>query len=302
MKQIIRYTILVLVASFVVACNSTSTGNKDEAGERASKTPNEIIWDTIVVKNSQPLDVKGIKASCSIELHYIVPIAYKDADVLAKIQHALNSLMIGDDVVEGDLPIYDVMVKYASEYVIDYNKEVKKQAALWHKVNGKGGYAYFSYDKKIETFVLYNEANLVSYQVKVTELKGDNTSTIIVQNLVLDLNTGDIVTQNEIFDQSAEEKINKLLIQQAIRDKEVENIEELQTLGYWGVADLEVNENFYVDKDGITFTYSPAEYSDEKLGVLNIAVHYDSIIGLVKEDSPIAILVHDVNSSTLQTK
>lgn len=302
MKQIIRYTILVLVASFVVACNSTSTGNKDEAGERASKTPNEIIWDTIVVKNSQPLDVKGIKASCSIELHYIVPIAYKDADVLAKIQHALNSLMIGDEVVEGDLPIYDVMVKYASEYVIDYNKEVKKQAALWHKVNGKGGYAYFSYDKKIETFLLYNEANLVSYQVKVTELKGDNTSTIIVQNLVLDLNTGDIVTQNEIFDQSAEEKINKLLIQQAIRDKEVENIEELQTLGYWGVGDLEVNENFYVDKDGITFTYSPAEYSDEKLGVLNIAVHYDSIIGLVKEDSPIAILVHDVNSSTLQTK
>lgn len=298
MKQIIKYTIwAMLLVVVVVACDSTS--KKEDARERRSKAPNAIVWDTLVIKNAQPLDVRDIKASCSIELHYIVPKEYEDAAVLAKIQYALNALMIGDDVeIADDLSIYDVMVKYAAEYVADYNTEVKKQAALWHKVNGKGAYAYFSYDKKIETFVLYNEVDIVSYQVRVTELKGDNTSTVIVKNLVLDLNTGDVVKQDEIFDQAAEDKLNRLLIQQAVLDHQVESVEELQNLGYWGIADLEVNDNFYVDKDGITYTYSPAEYSDEKLGVFNVSVHYDSIIGLVKPNSPIAILVHNLDSPT----
>lgn len=291
-KYIIGALLVLLVAS---SCGTSPSSKKEEARLRKNKAPNSIVWDTLVVKNSQPLDAKDIKASCSIELHFITPIEFGNQEVLAKVQKELVSFVLGDDNEISEDALSETMTNYAANYVNSYKKEAKSQLALWTQVNGKGGYAYFSYDKKIETRVLYDEADLISYQVKVTEQKGDQTTTISVKNLVLDLKSGSIVNEEDIFVDNTLEQLNKILISQIVREKNVENIEQLQELGYWGVADLEANNNFYVNKDGLTYTFSPAEYSDEKLGVLNIFVDYDDLLEVLKPASPISILANDIS-------
>lgn len=296
MKISIKYILSILfVALITSSCGTSPTSKKEEPKLRKNKAPNSIVWDTLVVKNSQPLDVKDIKASCSIELHFITPIEFADADVLAKVQKVLVNFMLGDDNGVSEEALTETMTNYAANYVNSYKKEAKSQLALWTQVNGKGGYAYFSYDKKIETSVLYDEANLISYQVKTTELKGDETKTVSVKNLVIDLKTGTIVSEDDIFVDNELEKLNKILIAQIIKEKNVEDIEQLQELGYWGVADLEANNNFSVNKDGVTYTFSPAEYSDEKLGILNIFVDYDDLLEILKPTSPISILANDTS-------
>lgn len=299
MRRIIIYTLVATtLALLAIACGggaTTTESKKEEVRVRRNKTSNTITWDTLTVKNSQPLDAKNIKASCSIEFNFIVPIDYSDAEVLSKIQQQLNVLVMGDNANLSKLSTNDAMRSYAAAYVASYLKESKSQVALWRKVNGNAAYTYFSYDKRIDTKVLYNEANVISYQITETEVKGDETSTILVRNVLFNLQTGDVMTQGDIFKADMNEELNKVLITQLLKDNEVETVEELQGLGYWGIADLEVSDNFYVDKDGITFTFSPAEYSDAKLGILNIHVNYDYMLEILKDNSPISILVHDLD-------
>lgn len=293
MRKIIQYYIAVAsLLALVVACGP-SAAEKEAARVRRSKTPNPITWDTLFIKNSQPLDAKVVKASCSIEMDYIVPKEYSNQEVLQKIQAELNTVVMGDDNGFNGIPAEEAIKKYSESYITNYEKEAKSQLPLWNKINGGNG--YFSYDKKIETNVLYSEANLISYQVKTTETKGDSTSTVVVRNVLLDLATGNILAEKDIFEGDFKEKLNKIIIDQIIKDNKVENIEELQALGYWGVADLAANNNFYVDKDGITYTFGPDEYSDAELGVLNVFINYDDMMDIFLQESPISLLIHDLD-------
>lgn len=224
-----------------------------------------------------------------------MPKDYVKTEILDSIIAALNNIVMGDDNGYSNLLPAEAIREYTDRYIENYGREAASQLQLWKRTSENGANAYFSYDKRINTEVLYNEANLISYQVNIVEAKGNATSTEIVKNSVLDLTTGNLLSQNDIFEENSEAKLNSILIAQVIKDKGVTNTKELQDIGYWGIADIEGNDNFLVDKDGITYTFSPDEYSDAELGVLNIFVNYDDLMGVLKQESPISVLIHDLD-------
>lgn len=294
MESKIKYTVFtLLIALLLVACGKTAT-QKETERVRRSQTPNSLSWDTLTIKNSQPLDAKGVKASASIEINYIVPKEYEKKEIVDRITSSLNSIVLGEDMsIQGGVAS-EALKNYSDNYIESYKREAKSQLALWQKINGKGANAYFSYDKKISTKLAYSEANLISYQVETVEAKGDDVSTTIVRNVVFDLSTGNLLVANDLFVDGAEEKLNQIIIAQVIKDKNAEKVEDLHFLGYWGISDIAADDNFLIGKDGITYTFSPGEYSDASLGILNVFIDYDKLTEVLKKDSPITILVQNI--------
>lgn len=296
MRKNITYILLLSLLAFAInSCKPTADkeSKNEERRVRQSQTPNAITWDTLSVKNSQPLDAKGIKASGSIEINFIIPTTFSNPEMLKRLQEELNTTVLGDDAVYRELSAGEAAQKCADDYIKDYQKEAKSQLALWKKTKSNGANTYFSYNKKISTVVSFDQANFVSYRVIVEEQKGDLGTTKMLKNIVFDLSSGQIITQDDIFRDSTLDKVNELLIARIMKNENVEKVEDLQFLGYWGISDIAANNNFLVNKDGLTYTFNPGEYAEQELSLINVFIDYDDILEIIKKDSPIEALAND---------
>ena len=291
MKKIVIFIAsCLLLAGFFMACKP-SAEEKEKQRVRRSLTPNPISWDTLYINKAQPLESEKVQASANLMINYIYPISYENQEVLEKVAREIAFYVMGEEDTYITMPANEALESYATSYFANYEKETKSKLELWNKVNGRD---IFSYNYNIETKVVYNEANLISYQIATSEGAGKDSIKIVnTKNIVLDLANGALLSENDLFVEDYSERLNQLLIQQLLKDTKADSIEVLHEKGYWGITDIAANNNFFVTWDGITYTFNPDEYADAKLGTLKIFIDFDDLLPIIKEGAPITILTKE---------
>lgn len=295
-KTLVYITALLLAVSFIFYSCDTSAKKERERVKRVHET-NKIAWDTLRVSKSENDILKNDQMICSLDVYYLVPSKYERQDIIDRIHTQIDSIVFASSV-----PVLssskELLEKYLDQYTSDCRseyQEIRKEQA-----KGKTAKEFCAYNKQISSNLIYNEANLISYQVKIIERQGENTIKNNTQNILFDLVTGQQIQEKDIFKDNYNEALNGAIIEQLKRDKNVSTVKELQDMGYWGAGDIEANNNILVGDEGIIFTYNPEEYSDVKLGVLNILIYFEDLLekDLLKSDSPISILYTENNSET----
>lgn len=290
MKKSIISTLIVLsfVGLYLSSCGPT-TEEKEKARVQRQMIPNPIIWDTIYVSKTESAGVDSLDASCTVNIKFIVPKAYEKIEIIQAIQRELNYALIDEDSLQTSLTS-ELIDRYAADYIAEYIEEIKKDFSFWKDADTP----LSSYSKNIEADVIFDKANLISYQLRALECAEGDTISVIYENLLFDLTNGRKLNEEDIFREDYRDALNKILTEQLLRSNRVATIEELQDRGYWGATDIAANNNLYVSEDGITYTYNPGEYADVELGVLNIFINFDDLVysGILKQESPITILYH----------
>ncbi|WP_029904837.1 DUF3298 and DUF4163 domain-containing protein [Prevotella sp. 10(H)] len=258
--------------------------------DKKTNEPNAITYDSISVAKIYHLDNDSTKPSCSLKINYIFPVKFEDEKVLADMQKELNFALMEDEKYESMTP-QDAVNKYIEDYIDKYRRDAKEQFPDWRESGDTED--YFSYYKTLNTKVIFDMDNLLSYQISSMDYKGGANSSTAYRNVVIDLKTGKMLSEQDIFMHDYKKILNTLLIRKIVAQNKVQKPEDLLEFGYWGIEDLTSNENFYVDSNGVTYIFNPGEYSAPSVGEIKVYLPYEEIRNILKEDSPVSIFVED---------
>lgn len=275
-----RYPVLIL-SSFVLLCTILFSCKKKEAGE-----PNGIEYDTVSVSDKYHLDNDTTRPSCSVQVSYVYPVAYKDSAVLAKLRRELNYALFEDESYESLTPA-DALSKFVAAFIANYQEDSKLRFSDWS--DSFDDDEYFSFSKMLDTKVIYDMSGLLSYQVVSKDSKGGADTISNYRNVVVDIANGNTLTELDIFVPEYKTPLNHLLTAKILDSKNVRSVTELEDLGYF-LSDLSSNNNFYIDDKGITYIFNPGEYSAVILGEMSVPLAYEEIFDILKPDSPISHL------------
>ena len=236
---------------------------------------------------------EGQENSLTFSIHYAYPVAVNASDeVLAKLQRAVCRTVLGEAFL--DMRPQQAIEAYAAmkhnEY-IQNNLPLLQEWAIDHEDEPLGE-TLFNEELIISAAPIGNltgnpqlstlNSQLWSYAMDVYEYTGGahGNRYLLIQNY--DLQTGDAVSEQDLFIDDYYEPLKALLLEALIaQTDEAETKKDLRRLGY-SIADVVPNENFYVTSEGITYVYNPYEIAPYAMGCIQISLPWDSLRHLLR--------------------
>ncbi|MFV0536288.1 MAG: RsiV family protein [Dysgonomonas sp.] len=274
---LLKLTVIIFFMSVFQACKT----------DKPVHSSNDIVYDSISVSQVYHLDNDSTKPSCSLKIRYIYLVKYADTTMLAKVQGELNFVLMEDEKYEKMSPV-DGVNTYVTDYIENYKRDAKEQFPDWE--NSGDSEDYFSYYKTLDSKILYDMSGILSYQVSSMDYKGGANSSTAYRNVVIDLKTGNMLNEQDIFKSDYKKALNSILVHKIVEQNKVQKPDDLLDFGYWGIEDVSSNNNFFVDDKGITYIINPGEYSAPSLGEIKIFLSYAEVENILKDDSPISVL------------
>lgn len=276
MKQFSIFFFFVAAFFFVASCKKEGSMSSD----------NTIKFDTIRSAKTYYLDNDSTKPSCNLKLIFEYPTAYSDNAILDSIQKIFISVYIGDTYKA--YPIHEAFTKFENQYVEDY----KKDAETFYneeRFNHDDPDEYFSYYETITNEIKFNKENLLSFQINESGRKASNSTSFLgLKNYVINLQTGSLIVEEDIFLPDYQEAFTKIFQDYLLKTNKVNSISQLEDLGYYGLEEMIPNNNFLLDNKGITYLFNKGECLIYQKEPIEIFVAYENISALLKEDSPIS--------------
>ena len=236
---------------------------------------------------------EGQENSLTFSIRYAYPVAVNASnEVLAKLQRAVCQTVLGEAFL--DMRPQQAIEAYAAmkhnEY-IQNNLPLLQEWAIDHEDEPLGE-TLFNEELIISAAPIGNltgnpqlstlNSQLWSYAMDVYEYTGGahGNRYLLIQNY--DLQTGNAVSEQDLFIDDYYEPLKALLLEALIaQTDEAETKKDLRRLGY-SIADVVPNENFYVTSEGITYVYNPYEIAPYAMGCIQISLPWDSLRHLLR--------------------
>jgi hypothetical protein len=254
---------------------------------KKTDAPNNIVYDSITVSKIYHLENDSTKPSCSVKIKFVFPSQYQDTTILTKIQREFNYALMENESYESLSPA-NAVDKFITDYIANYKEAAKVQFPDW--ATSEETDDYFSFYKTMNSEVLFDQGGIISYQTSSMDFKGGANSSTFYKNVIIDLKTGDIVTEKDIFIPEYKKLLNAMLTDKIVAQNNVKKAEDLLEFGYWGIEDIASNNNFSIDSKGITYLFNQGEYSAPSLGTIKVPFTFSELSPILKENSPISPL------------
>jgi hypothetical protein len=272
---------LLFSGIILTGCKQTTAGIDRE---------NDLKFDSISVNERYYLLGDSANPYCTLESRFIYPSCYKDKNILNKLnRHFINSFF-GEDSVSATPE--EAMDKYVQKYITDY-KELENDFMAETKLTGEKPHqeSWFAYYEMSSNEILYNKCNLLSYTVSVEYYTGGAHGEQGYNNFVINLKTGNELEEKDLFIENYQDDLSKIIVDAIASDNNVTNPLELEELGFFNTGEIYPNNNFYIDGNGITYTFNKYEIAAYFVGKIDVTLPFDKIRHLMLENSPVAPLV-----------
>lgn len=262
---VILYACLLALCGIFCSCksNSSKKGALEFTSIHLSKTEH-LLKDTA-------------SPACLFILDYTYPIKSSDKSLSDSLNAYFISACFGE-VYKGK-ELIDVINQYAKEYADEYredlesmyledkrNREVKDMIIEW-----------YSYSKSIKSKVLFYEKNLLVYRVDKEIYTGGAHGIYESVFYNFDLAKFRRLHLDDIFEEVDKDVLTDLLWNQLMADNNVKSRGELEEMGYGSTGDLVPSDNFYLDKEGISFYYNVYEFTPYVMGPTEIKLSYEKV-------------------------
>lgn len=275
----LKLIFVFLISIFIGGCN---TGTKKTAD-------NDITFDSISVDKTYHLLENPESPNCNLQIHFIYPAKYDNKDVLKKIQKQFVASYFGDDYE--NLYPEEATAKYTEDYLNDYKELEEEYKAEIAKVDKEQVGAWFSYYEGSANEIIYNKNDILSYTVNFGEYTGGAHGAHAYNNHVINLKTGDLITEEDIFIDGFQEDLAQILVDRIAKENGLDNPKELENIGFFSIEEIFPNGNFLIDDAGITYTFNEYEIAAYVVGVTYVDIPYEEIQHLLKKESPISHLI-----------
>jgi len=289
----ITFIALFLIPVFIfVACNTKKSNIPQE---------NDVAFDTLYLSQQIFLDDDPSKSSCNMEIRLVYPVASKKMNI-DTLTNLWTSCIFGQSYTE--ISLQQAAKSYIDTYfqrylqdAEDYRENRFDKDPLSALTDGLYSASeadaseprseFYSYYETLTDTVTFNQNDLISLQVRHVSNKGGRESYETLRNFVIDLKTGNILSEKDIFREGYESQLRRIIINKLLKQNGVNDISELEQLGYFGVDEIIPNKNFLVDAKGITFIFNKGEYSSYLINAPVIFIPYDEIRHLLRENTTV---------------
>lgn len=301
-KYLFRILILVLLSTVFVACKN---GNKSMFLQE-----NGIQFDTVAYKKTHFLNNNTGNPSCNLNIRFIYPEKSSKAD-LKKLQQLFVVKFFGSRY--DSLRPHEALEKYTHDYIDSYINEAKDfknqivelkefekvappenpitaSDALDDADDENNPQQFYSYHESLSDSITYNENGILSFQVNQTTKKGRNTTFESFYNYVVNLKTGKLITENDIFSAGYDVALQKIITAALLSQNNVRSVSELEDLGFFGIEEILPNGNFFVNEKGITYTFNKGEYSAYQLDPPTVFLSYDVLKPILRSNTVVSNL------------
>ena len=273
-----KLVVLFLISVFVSGCN---IGTK-------KTTDNDVTFDSISVDKTYHLLENPENPNCNLQINFTYPAKYDNKDILKKIQQQFVYSYFGDGYE--NLSPEEATAKYTEDYLNNYKDLEDEYKAEVAKADETPVGAWFSYFEMSSDDIAYNKNDILSYTVNFENYTGGAHGAHSFTNHVIDMKTGNLIKEDDIFIEGFQEDLEQILIDRIAKQNTVENPKELENIGFFSIDEIFPNGNFLIDDNGITYTFNEYEIAAYVVGATNVHLPYEEIQYLLKKESPIAHL------------
>lgn len=283
--------IAVAVALFLFSCNTDT--------KSAFKADNGVEFDTVNIEKTHFLDNNPENPSCNLILNFVYPKNITNFHTQATAKRVFLRTVIGANY--DSLSVQEAVDKYVQRYIDNYkndaeiyriNKPARENSdnvlGDLYLVDDEHDYlpeVFYSYYENLSDSIVYNHYGIISFQVKQTNNKGGRMSYETIKNYVLDLSSGELITEGDIFSAGYDVALRSLIQNSLMEANNVKSISELEDLGFFGIDEILPNKNFLITDKGIIYTYNKGEYSAYQLQAPEVFIPYGAIRSLLRDNS-----------------
>ena len=289
------FSLLLLVIMLMVSCGNS--------GSSKIKAENEISFDTISINKRQHLDNDSTRPFCDISVNFVYPVKSAKTN-LDTLQRFFVSNMFGPSFE--DLKPLAAVEAYISNYIDNYSHDAytySESVSDMEELNAlipgidvddsdhEIDKLFYSYYESLSDSITFNQHGILSFQIKQSNSKGESASYYVsYSNHVINLNTGDQITEYDIFNAGYDKALQGLIITSLLEQNGVKTIDELEDLGFFGINEIVPNKNFLLNDKGIIYTYNKGEYSAYQLTAPQVFIPYNVIRSLLRENTIVSKL------------
>jgi hypothetical protein len=237
---------------------------------------NDITFDSIEVNEKYFMFGDSLKPYCDLKIKYIYPIDYHDKNVLQKIQGQFIVDFFGENYAKDS--VGNAVKRYAQKYVAEY-KSLEKEFA-----NDPANDSAYGYYESAYNVITYNKFDIISYCVTINYYTGRAHGGSGCLNHVTDLKSGEKTKEEDLFIDDYQKPLAKVIVQTLLYDYKATDEEALEEMGFFNVKEIFPNNNFYIDDEGITYTYNEYEIAPYSMGQIDVKIPYEKIRNLLHEE------------------
>ncbi len=252
---------------------------------------NNIQFDSISVDRTYHLLENPDNPNCNLQISFTFPVKYSNKEILQKIQKQFVLSCFGD-TYENATP-QEAIERYTQDYLSAYKDLETDFKQELEKDKNQPVASWFSYYEMASNDIVYNENDIISYTVNMESYTGGAHGSHSHMNHVLNLKTGEPVTEEDIFVENFQDNLSQIIVDKITKQNNAENPKELENAGFFSIEEIFPNGNFLIDSTGITYTFNEYEIAAYVVGTINVHLPFDEIKHLLKKESPIAGLIED---------
>ena len=292
-----NFILILLISIVIISCN-----NKEASKFRVE---NDIEFDTIRTAKRHHIEGDSKNPYCDIRIEFVYPKTSKETE-LKTIQQFFVKSMFGGSFEE--LEPEHAIEAYVSNYFKNYSKDADTYRGTVTDMNELNTLIpgidihdsehvmsdmFYSYFESLSDSITFNQYDIISFQVKQSNSKGEpNSFYVSYRNYVLYLNTGNQILEGDIFIGGYDYAMQNIIITTLIEQNDVETLEDLEDIGYFGVREIVPNKNFLINDKGITYTFNKGEYSAYQLDAPEVFIPFNIILPLLRENTIISKLAN----------
>lgn len=241
-----------------------------------------LKFDSVELNETAHLFGDTAKPACNLTVKYTYVSESSDKALMDSLNMFLTSATLGEKFI-GTSP-EEAIKYYAEDYTDGYCTDLEPMYIedLNNKENeGTNIGSWYSYYRNIESEALFYEGDLLIYKIFYNEYTGGAHGSYMTTYLNMDLKNVRPLSLSDLFVGEYEEALTDLLWNQLTMQVKVTGREELEEMGYGLTGDLLPTENFYLDKEGITFHYNVYDFTPYVMGETEIKLPYEMISHLL---------------------
>jgi hypothetical protein len=273
--------VFILASVFMSSCRT----------DKKAITENDIQFDSITVDKTYHILGQSDNPNCNLRIKFVYPAGFGNKDVLDWTRKQFITSCFGDIYVE--LTPEQAVDEYVNIYLEDYKSLEDDFTEEKEKSKDAPVASWFSYYETLSDEITFNKADLLCYSVNFENYTGGAHGAYTHINYVLNLKTGTIVTEEDIFVEDFQDALALMLVDKIAKQNEIENAKELESIGFFSIDEIFPNGNFRIDEEGITYYFNEYEIAAYVVGGTSVKLLYDELKPLLKKDSPVSTLIRE---------
>lgn len=270
------FFVWIVAVGLLSACGSDAKKVKE----------NDIRFDTMALKESYHIKNIETNPGCSLQINFVFPVEYQNQQVLKAVQQQFVRAFLGDDYMQ--FSPREAVNQYAENYLNDFKKRETDFESDVEEHGSEPNDEWYSSYEILSDSIYYNQNDLLSMVVSKEYDTGGAHNAHHYTNRVIDLKTGERVTEAAVFIEDYQDDLAKIIVDAIALYNNVDKASDLENIGFFNVNEIYPNKNFYVDEVGITYTFNEYEIAAYVVGATSVRIPYEKIRHLLRKESPIA--------------